>query len=61
MSTATASKKKFWSGQVCPKSGTYGQYRDTYDNTYAGKEHDRYVYSGSTFPPSLNNHHFEEK
>jgi hypothetical protein len=60
MNTASAVKKKYWSGQTSPKSATYGQYRDT-DNSYAGKDHDRYVYAGSTFPPSLNNHHFEEK
>lgn len=53
-------KTKAWSGQICPKTATYGQYRDT-NNAYAGKDYDRYVQKGERFPPSLNNHHFEEK
>lgn len=56
----TASKKKYWSGETCPKSATYGQYSDR-NGTYAGRDYDRYVYAGTTFPPTLNNHHFEEK
>ena len=58
--TAAAAKKKYWSGQNCPKTAYYGQYSDP-TNTYAGSQHDRYVHQGSNFPPSLNNHHFEEK
>lgn len=54
-------KPKDWSGQECPKTGSYGQYRDTPDNTYAGSSYDRYVQKGDRFPPSLNNHHSEEK
>lgn len=56
-----SSKQKYWSGQECPKTATYGQYRDTNDNTYAGSGYDRHVQRGERFPPSLNNHHFEEK
>ena len=56
----TSAKSKYWSGQICPKTSSYGQYRDT-DNAYAGSQHDRYVQKGERFPPSLNNHHFEEK
>lgn len=51
---------KYWSGQECPKTATYGQYSDP-DNTYAGKDYDRNVEKGKNFPPSKNNHHFEEK
>ena len=53
-------KQKFWSGQICPKTATYGQYSDPADE-YAGPDYDRSVKQGSPFPPSLNNHHFEEK
>ena len=53
-------KSAYWSGQTCPKTATYGQYRDT-DRAYAGPSYDRRVGKGETFPPSLNNHHFEEK
>lgn len=53
-------KTKHWSGQLCQKTATYGQYRDT-DNSYAGSQFDRFVQAGSPFPPSQNNHHFEEK
>lgn len=60
MYAAATAKKKYWSGQTCPKTATYGQYRDT-DNRYAGADYDRHVRVGDTFPPSLNNHHFEEK
>jgi hypothetical protein len=49
-----------WSGQTCSKSGTYGQYNDA-TNVYAGASNDREVKNGSTFPPSLNNHHFKLK
>ncbi len=42
---------KHWSGQECPKTGTYGQYHDT-DNSYAGSEYDRHVSKGDKFPPS---------
>jgi len=51
---------KHWSGQVCPETGTYGQYRDT-DNAYAGVAYDKRVDKGERFPPSQNNHHFEKK
>jgi hypothetical protein len=51
---------KYWSGQVCPKTGNYGQYHDT-NNQYAGSSHDRHVVKDERFPPSLNNYHFEEK
>lgn len=54
------STQKYWSGQTCPKTATYGQYQDT-NGAYAGSSHDRHVTKGSTFPPSLNNHHFKEK
>lgn len=57
MSTA---KKKYWSGQTCPATGTYGQYRDV-NGAYAGADYDRYVRQGDPFPPSLNNHHFSRK
>lgn len=53
-------KTSYWSGQTCPKTANYGQYRDT-DRAYAGSTYDRFVQKGDTFPPSLNNHHFEEK
>jgi hypothetical protein len=51
---------KHWSGQVCPETGTYGQYHDT-NNSYAGVTHDRHVSKGNPFPPSLNNYHFQKK
>lgn len=51
---------KHWSGQKCPKTGNYGQYHDT-DNSYAGSEYDRYVKKDDPFPPSKNNHHYQEK
>jgi len=51
---------KHWAGQTCPSTGTYGQYHDT-NNAYAGVSHDKYVKEGSTFPPSLNNYHYEKK
>lgn len=51
---------KYWSGQECPKTGTYGQYNDA-TNLYAGSQSDRHVSKGERFPPSLNNHHFKEK
>ncbi|MBG4276860.1 hypothetical protein GHU41_29500, partial [Pseudomonas aeruginosa] len=54
------SGSKHWSGETCPKTGTYGQHDDK-DDSYAGAKHDRQVDKGETFPPSLNNHHFEEK
>lgn len=50
----------YWSGQNCPKTGTYGQYHDT-NNAYAGQQYDRQVQAGSKFPPSENNHHFKLK
>lgn len=53
-------KSKHWSGQECPKTAIYGQYHDT-NNAYAGSSYDRQVTKGERFPPSLNNHHFEEK
>lgn len=51
---------KYWSGQTCPSTGTYGQYHDP-DDKYAGSQHDRHVDAGEKFPPSLNNHHFKKK
>lgn len=51
---------KYWSGQECPKTATYGQYNDA-TGTYAGSSSDRRVEKGERFPPSQNNHHFEEK
>jgi hypothetical protein len=51
---------KYWSGQTCPQTGTYGQYHDT-NNAYAGEKHDKHVVKDTTFPPSLNNYHFEKK
>jgi len=51
---------KFWSGQICPKTATYGQYSDR-TNDYAGVDYDCDVEKGKKFPPSLNNHHFREK
>ncbi len=51
---------KYWSGQNCPETATYGQYHDT-NNAYAGTSYDRYVTKGQNFPPSLNNYHFEKK
>lgn len=52
--------QKYWSGQECPQSATYGQYSDP-DGKYAGTANDRYVEKGKKFPPSLNNHHFKKK
>ena len=52
--------KKYWSGQNCPDSATYGQHHDT-NGAYAGAQYDRSVKSGDPFPPSLNNHHFKQK
>lgn len=49
-----------WSGQICPKTATYGQYHDT-NGQYAGAQHDKFVKQGEKFPPSLNNYHFREK
>jgi hypothetical protein len=49
-----------WSGQVCEKTGNYGQYNDA-TNVYAGPTSDRHVTKGDRFPPSLNNHHFKAK
>jgi len=57
---STMSGGNYWSGQECPKTGTYGQYNDA-SNLYAGSQHDRHVSKGEKFPPSLNNHHFKEK
>lgn len=54
------SKPKYWSGQECPKTGTYGQYSDV-TGAYAGAAYDRKVDKGDRFPPSQNNHHFQEK
>lgn len=60
MYSTSSVPKKFWSGQICPETGTYGQYHDT-NGAYAGASHDRYVTRGDRFPPSLNNYHFEKK
>lgn len=51
---------KYWAGQTCPATGTYGQHNDA-TGVYAGSTHDKYVERGKTFPPSLNNHHYEKK
>lgn len=56
----TTVKKKYYSGEICPQTGTYGQYSDR-TNEYAGRDYDRYVQRGERFPPSLNNHHFRLK
>jgi len=56
----SAAKKRYYSGEICPKTATYGQYSDR-TGAYAGSEFDRYVQKGERFPPSLNNHHFREK
>jgi hypothetical protein len=55
-----SSKPKYWSGQECQKTARYGQYSDVND-AYAGALYDRDVQRGDRFPPSLNNHHFQEK
>ena len=55
-----STKKRYYSGEICPKTATYGQYSDR-TGEYAGTNYDRYVESGERFPPSLNNHHFREK
>lgn len=54
------SGRKYWSGQECPKTANYGQYNDA-TGVYAGAAHNRRVEKGEGFPPSLNNHHYEEK
>ncbi|WMW65303.1 hypothetical protein [Nitratidesulfovibrio liaohensis] len=51
---------KHWSGQICPETGTYGQYNDA-TGAYAGAQYDRHVKKGDKFPPSENNHHFRKK
>lgn len=51
---------KHWAGQICPETGTYGQYHDT-NNAYAGAAHDKRVSKGERFPPSLNNYHYQKK
>lgn len=56
----SATKAKYWAGQVCPNTATYGQHSDV-TNAYAGSQYDKYVQKGERFPPSLNNHHYEEK
>jgi len=48
-----------YSGEICSKTATYGQFSDRTDQ-YAGASYDRYVEKGERFPPSLNNHHFRE-
>ncbi len=53
-------KTKYYSGEICPETGTYGQYSDRTDE-YAGTQNDRKVDKGERFPPSLNNHHFRKK
>lgn len=47
---AQSAKPKHWSGQICPESGTYGQYSDV-NNAYAGASYDRYVARNDRFPP----------
>jgi len=51
---------KYYSGENCPKTATYGQYSDR-TNDYAGSDNDRKVTKDTKFPPSVNNHHFKEK
>jgi hypothetical protein len=51
---------KYWAGHTCPETATYGQYHDP-DNKYAGAVNDKRVEMGKTFPPSLNNHHYQKK
>lgn len=52
--------QKYYSGEECPKTATYGQWSDR-TSEYAGVEFDRYVEKDKRFPPSQNNHHFREK
>jgi len=59
-SNTTPTKSKYYSGETCPTTGTYGQWSDR-TGAYAGAQHDKYVRAGTTFPPSENNHHFRYK
>ena len=56
----TTTTKKYYSGEICPKTAIYGQYSDR-TGVYAGSTYDRRVAKGERFPPSLNNHHYREK
>lgn len=60
MNFMTKSQKRYYSGEICPKTATYGQYSDR-TGQYAGAAFDRRVDKGERFPPSKNNHHFREK
>ena len=60
MTYSTKARQRFYSGQICPKTATYGQYSDR-TNEYAGASYDRKVDCGERFPPSLNNHYFAQK
>ena len=60
MYATTKAQKRYYSGEICPKTATYGQYSDR-TNQYAGASFDRRVDKGERFPPSQNNHHFREK
>ena len=60
MNIMARARERYYSGEICPKTATYGQYSDR-TGQYAGASYDRYVEKGERFPPSLNNHHFREK
>ena len=60
MYTMAKSPTRYYSGEICPKTATYGQYSDR-TGDYAGVAYDRHVDKGERFPPSQNNHHFREK
>lgn len=58
--TATAARKRYYAGEICPKTAVYGQFSDR-TGAYAGSTSDRRVDRGERFPPSINNHHYREK
>jgi hypothetical protein len=49
-----------YAGEICPKTGMYGQYSDS-TGVYAGQQYDKYVEKGKRFQPSLNNHNFQQQ
>ena len=60
MVSTTSAQKRYYSGEICPQTGTYAQYSDR-TGDYAGTAYDRKVDKGERFPPSENNHHFRKK
>jgi hypothetical protein len=48
---------KFWAGQECPRTATYGQYHDR-TGAYAGETHDRDIRKRDPFPRALKDHHY---